>query len=213
MTRSDFLSLLLPAAASAQADRPRFTPDQIHRYDREDTPIAGFSAEGLILDLGGGGEGVVSQMKGQQVVAIDLSARELAEAPGQPLLKIVMDATDLKFLDASFSTLTCFYTLMFVPPDKQARLFEEARRVLRPGGRLLVWDVEIPSPPSPEKKVGVFYFNFILPASTVRTGYGTLYGDQPRGAQNYAALARQAGFDIRAQRHQGRSCFLEFARS
>lgn len=209
MTRSSFLSLLLPSAALAQQARPRFTPEQIHRYEREDTAIPDFSADGLILDLGGGGEGVIAQMKGAQVVAIDLSARELADAPGKPLLKILMDATDLKFLDASFSTLTCFYTLMFIPVDKQLKVLEEARRVLTPGGRLLIWDVEIPPAPSPEEKVGIFYFNFLLPSATVRTGYGTLYGDTTRGPAHYEALARRAGFEIRARRTQGRSFFLE----
>lgn len=203
----------MPAAAAAQEARPRFTPEQIHRYEREDTPIADFPADGLILDLGGGGEGVIAQMKGSQVVAIDLSPRELAEAPGSPLLKIVMDATELKFLDASFSTLTCFYTLMFVPVEKQSKLLEEARRVLKTGGRFLLWDVEVPPPPEPGKKVGIFYFNFLLPAATVRTGYGTLYRETARGAAHYEALARQAGFEVRTRRAQGRSFFLELVKS
>ena len=204
--------MLLPATAVAQEARPRFAPEEIHRYEREDTPIGDFAADGLILDLGGGGEGVISKMKGMQVVAIDLSERELADAPGAPLLKIVMDATELKFLGGSFSTLTCFYTLMFVPVEKQLKVLEEARRVLKPGGRLLVWDVEIPVAPAPEKKVGVFYFTFQLPGKSVKTGYGTLYREMARGARQYEELARQAGFEVIARRSEGRSFFLELKR-
>lgn len=207
------MTLLLAPAAPAQEARPRFTPEQIHRYAREDTPIAPFDAEGLILDLGGGGEGVIGQMKGSQVVAIDLSPRELAEAPGRPLLKIVMDATELKFLDGTFPAVTCFYTLMFVPVEKQLKVLQEAHRVLAPGGRMLVWDVEVPRAPTPEKKVGIFYFTFQLPGREVKTGYGTLYRDEPRGAAHYEALARQAGFAVARRSAHGRSFFLELRRS
>ncbi len=49
---------------------------------------------------------IIEQLKGKQAVAIDLSKRELDEAPGDPLLKIVMDARDLKFVDGSFPTAT-----------------------------------------------------------------------------------------------------------
>ena len=71
-------------------------------------------------------------MKPTQVVAIDLSKRELEEAPAGPL-KIVMDATDLKFLDASFPTATAFFSLMYMCPEIQQRLFAEVPRVLAPG--------------------------------------------------------------------------------
>jgi len=45
------------------------------------------------LDIGGGGEGVIGQMKGKQVIAIDPNRRELEEAADGPL-KIVMDARE-----------------------------------------------------------------------------------------------------------------------
>ncbi len=215
------MNMMIPAVAAAQQERPRFTPEQIHRYERETTPIDDFAASGLILDLGGGGEGVIGQMKRSQVVAIDLSRKELEEAPGGPLLKIVMDATELRFLNSVFQTVTCFYTLMFVPLEKQLKVLEEARRVLAPGGRMLIWDVEVPPPPSPEKKVGIFYFTFQFPGQLpggpagreVRTGYGTLYGEAPRGAAHYQALARQAGFQLASSKTQGRSFFLELQRT
>ena len=42
-----------------------------------------FRDEDLILDLGGGGEGIIGQLRGRQVVALDLRKGELEEsAPG-----------------------------------------------------------------------------------------------------------------------------------
>ena len=69
--------------------------------------------QGWILDIGGGGEGVIGQLMGTQVVAIDRSAAELEEAAPGPL-KIVMDASELRFLDASFSAGTAFFCLMYI---------------------------------------------------------------------------------------------------
>ena len=37
------------------------------------------------MDICGGGEGIIGQMKPAQVIAIDLSKRELEEAPPGPL--------------------------------------------------------------------------------------------------------------------------------
>jgi ubiquinone/menaquinone biosynthesis C-methylase UbiE len=83
-------------------------------FEMQEITVEDFSADGPILDIGGGGEGIIGRMKTTQVVAIDISREELADAPAGPL-KIVMDATDLKFLDGSFATATSFYTLMYIP--------------------------------------------------------------------------------------------------
>jgi 2-polyprenyl-3-methyl-5-hydroxy-6-metoxy-1,4-benzoquinol methylase len=37
--------------------------------------------EGRVLDIGGGGEGLISRQAGNNVIAIDLRADELAEPP------------------------------------------------------------------------------------------------------------------------------------
>lgn len=213
MTRSDFLALMMPASALAQHQAPRFTKEQILYHDRQQVAVAGFPADGLILDIGGGGEGVIAQLKGQQVVAIDPIARELKEASGHPLLQIVMDATDLKFLDASFSTITSFFTLMYIPLDKQEKVFQEAARVLKPGGKMFIWDVEIPAKPDPVHEVVVYRFLFKLPGFEVSTGYGTLFADKPRTSRFYAGLANSAGFRILSETRQGDTFALVLERS
>ena len=94
---------------------------------------------GRILDVGGGGEGVIGRLYPKQVVAIDNDADELYEAPGD-FERLLMDATEMTFPDASFDAATFFYSLMFMTAGEQRAALAEAARVLRPGGRLCVWD-------------------------------------------------------------------------
>ncbi len=175
----------------------------MHSFERQDFTVAGFQAAGYILDIGGGGEGIIGQMKPAQVIAIDLSKQELEEAPAGPL-KIVMDATDLKFLDASFDTATAFFSLMYMRPDVQRRVFAEVFRVLNRGGRWLVWDAVIPRTLENDTRGPVFRFRFHLPGKVVQTGYGTLWPDQPMDLDHYKRLARETGFEIaRAEQQAG----------
>jgi SAM-dependent methyltransferase len=190
MTRSSFLLSLAGAVRAASDDRPKF-----HKFDRQDLTVEDFEASGYVLDIGGGGEGIIGRMKPQQVVAIDLYKRELLESPPGPL-KIIMDATDLKFLDASFDTVTAFFSLMYMKPEIQKKVFAEAFRVLKPGGRWLIWDAVIPTSLDKETQGVVFYFTFQLPKEAVRTGYGTFWPDSPLDLAYYEALARSAGFQV-----------------
>src|SRR3569832_727078 len=109
MTRRLCLQLFGAAAACAQTPKP----DPIVR---EEIALEDFPATGYILDLGGGCRGTIGRIKGEQVVAIDISAKELDEAPGG-FLKILMDASDLKFPKNSFETVTEFFALMFMKPE------------------------------------------------------------------------------------------------
>jgi ubiquinone/menaquinone biosynthesis C-methylase UbiE len=55
--------------------------------------------KGLVIDIGGGGEGVIAQAGGARVVAIDKHMSEIHEARGKALDVpwIVADATALPF--------------------------------------------------------------------------------------------------------------------
>lgn len=171
--------------------------------------LCDFPADGPILDIGGGGEGVIGQIKGSQVVAIDMLLRELAEAPAGPL-KIIMDARDLKFLSCTFQTVTAFFSFMFIHPYDHARVFHEIYRVLAPKGQFMLWDVEIPQRPEPEKDMLVFPLQVQLPSTVINTGYGTPYTEKTVKLEDYITLASRCGFKMMESNRTGQSFFCKF---
>ncbi len=185
-----FLSL---GATSAAQERPK--PDQRLIHAKLEVILPDFPAQGLILDIGGGGEGIIGQLKGKQVVAVDLLKRELEEAPGEPLLKIVMDARDLKFLDKTFPTATVFFTFMYINPTDHAKVFEEIHRVLAPGGRLLIWDAEFPMEADPKQLSVLFPLHITLPKTEINTGYGVRLV-KGQGMAHFIDLAQKTGFEV-----------------
>jgi SAM-dependent methyltransferase len=192
-----------PAPAGAQAKRPASAT-----HPRLDVVVPDFPAQGLILDIGGGGEGVIGQLKGQQVVAIDLLKQELDDAPGRPLLKIVMDARDLKFVDASFPTATVFFTFMYIDPADHEKVFREIHRVLGPGGRLLVWDPIFPEKRDPAHATILFPLRVKLPAKEFGTGYGARFREG-QGADHFVGVAEKAGFQVVSRKNEAGWFFLE----
>ena len=72
--------------------------------------------DGFILDIGGGGEGIIRKLNGKQVVAIGTNEEELEETKNNNL-KIVMDAAEMKFLPKTFEVCTSFFCLMYIPKN------------------------------------------------------------------------------------------------
>lgn len=200
----------LTLASAAQEKRP--AANEIWLAGRQTVTIENFEARGPILDIGGGGEGVIGQLKGTQVIAIDLSKRELEEAPSGPLVKIVMDARDLKFLDGAFDTATVFFTFMYIQSSDHEQVLRELHRVLRPGGRLLIWDVVFPKIEDVTKKSALFWFSFKLPDKTINTGYGVRLPPGEQGLPHFEELAQEAGFAVIAKKADQRWFFLELAK-
>ena len=143
---------------------------------------------GSILDIGGGGEGVIGRMYGSQVIAIDVSREELDEAPAA-CVKIVMDATAMTFPDGSFDHATSFYTLMYMTAEQQRMALREATRVLRPGGTLHVWDAAFPAP-YPEPFLA--QLDIDAAGAPVHTTYGVIKLDG-QSADSIVAMAVDAG--------------------
>ena len=197
MTRRICLQVLIAAAACAQ------TPVTTE-VEREEIVIPDFAASGYILDLGGGCRGTIGRLKGEQVVAIDISMKELNEAPSG-FLKILMDASDLKFPDKSFRTVTAFFALMFMKPEIHRKVFDEAYRVLAPGGQWLIWDASIPVRSAGADNTFLIHLHTKLPKESINYGYSVQRLDVERDATYYRALAEQAGFRVASIEVLGRN--------
>lgn len=147
---------------------------------------------GFILDIGGGGEGVIGKLNGRQVVAIDTSEEEPQETKNEAL-KVMMDATDLKFLPNCFDASTAFFSLMYIPKEKHTQVFKEVKRVLKDGGKFLLWDVKIPER---QKNFRVFAVRLkIKLPQEVETGYGTVW-NKTQDIEYFKHVAAAAGFKI-----------------
>ena len=156
---------------------------------------------GSILDIGGGGEGIIGQQYGKSVIAIDMSKEELEEAPDGPI-KLVMDARNMAFLDSMFDSATLFYTLMYMTPEDVGRTLSECRRVLAPGGKLVIWDMDIPRNTTPDKQYYVIYLDVAIEGRTIHTGYGTRW-NKTQSMEDIAAAAKRCGFAIAEKRAAG----------
>jgi len=211
------LLLALPAelwaagTPSSQEEKPdhhtRPREEEMLITDLGTLVLEDFPAEGYILDLGGGGEGVIGQLKGREAISIDISKRELEEAPGDAL-KIVMDATDLKFLDGTFGTTASFFTLMYIPQDLHPKVFAEAFRVMKPGGVFRIWDAVFDTAPE-GKKIAVVRLSIQLPHTLIGTGYGTRFPPERHDLDYYRRLARAAGFEESTARDESDWFYLE----
>lgn len=178
-------------------------------FDRQDVVVHDFPADGFILDIGGGGEGVIGQLKGNQAISIDPYKDELENAPSTNL-KIVMDGRDLKFLDNTFGTAAIFYTLMYINSQDHEKVFQEVKRVLKHGGRLLIWDVNLPVWKDASRELGIYRFKFKLPQKEIVTGYGARFPQTAdQNLQYYTNLATKAGFRVVAAQNNEPSFYLE----
>lgn len=190
---------------------PEITEDRVFYFEKQEVIVNDFDSPPYILDIGGGGEGVIGKLKGKQVIAIDPNKRELEGAAAEPL-KIIMDARDLQFLDCTFNTATSFFTLMYIKAPDHERVFNEVFRVLTPGGMFLIWDVVFPQRLDEEKDIAVFPLLVKLPHEEINAGYGVLWPEEGRDPSYYVKLAEAAGFNVAEQREKDRVFFLKLRR-
>jgi len=155
-----------------------------------------------IVDLGGGGEGVIGRLRGRQVVAVDIRQGELDDAPDGPT-KVVGDARALPFPDGSFDAATAFFFLMYVQDADRDKVLAEGYRVLRPGGTFRIWDAVIPEPPENPPRLFVVPVRVSLPRATVRTAYGTGWQGKAMSCDGLAARAEAVGFTVIEKEQRG----------
>lgn len=146
---------------------------------------------GSILDIGGGGEGIIGRLYKSAVTAVDNMQEELDEAPSC-CKKLLMDAAALDFADESFDNVTFFYSLMYMNTDVKAKAIEEACRVLKTGGVLTIWDVEFESAYPDAFSVEL---DIILPKENVCTEYGIIGTDVAQSAKSIISMCCECGLN------------------
>jgi len=154
--------------------------------------------EGLILDIGGGGEGLVSRIEGSKVCAVDIRMSEIREAQihGPPSNWFVGDGQALCFQDDVFDIATLWFSLGYMSDwSIKQSVLEESHRVLVKGGRLSILGSKIPKDCEPL----IFWGLFTLPDGTVsQTGYG-VRGGQGQTLDRIVKLLEKTGFKIQSQ--------------
>jgi ubiquinone/menaquinone biosynthesis C-methylase UbiE len=91
-----------------------------------------------VLELGAGWCDFANSVRARRVVAMDLD-RTVERAAGPGVTPVVGDCTDLGvFDDATFDVVFASNLLEHLERDASTRLLSEAKRVLRPGGRLVL---------------------------------------------------------------------------
>lgn len=161
---------------------------------------------GRILDLGGGGEGVIGRIYGRAVTAIDICPDELEDAPGD-FERICMDARRLEFPDGCFDSVTAFYFLMYLFPEDRGAVFSEAARVLKSGGRMYVWDAAYgPAFPEPH----LVELNIDAAGERISTTYGVLGEGMSLSLDDILRCAAEAGLQLAGKRLEGGHFYLIF---
>ena len=171
-----------------------------------------FEMEGRILDIGGGGEGVIGQLKGSQVIAIDPSKRELEEAPKNESLNIIMDGKDLKFLDNTFDSVTAFFTLMYIPLKDHETVFKEIHRVLKKEGEFFLWDLIIPPSDDRKEEIYIIALKIKVNENIINTGYGTRW-KKDQNADFFLQLGKDVGFEVIEEKIAEDTFFIKFIKS
>lgn len=147
---------------------------------------------GRLLDIGGGGEGVIPQAGGAQVVAIDKLISEIHEArdraPGTPWM--VADATQLPCRHNCFDNATAFFSCMYMSDDVKEAVFRETRRALKAGGELWIWDARM----ARNSDVSAIRLQVdVRGTHTIDTTYGV--GTKYQSVARFCAQLEEAGFE------------------
>jgi SAM-dependent methyltransferase len=165
--------------------------------------IEPIETEGYILDIGGGGEGIIGKLNGRNAISIDLSFLTRQDSDS---LKILMDASDLKFLSCQFEVAAAFFTFMYIENDDHPKVFREVYRVLKDGGRFLIWDSRIPDS-FEDKRFFVLPLEILLPEERVESTYGVKLDHQSLPC--FKELASRSGFEVTGEWEREGIFFLE----
>jgi len=176
----------------------RYLNSQLHEVSIKRT----ISKDDRILDIGGGGEGIIGKLYGKNVVSIDHLLEELEETNNESL-KIVMKAENMDFLDDSFDHVTLFFTLMYMDSKIKEKVLKESFRVLRNGGTLSIWDINIPKYCGGDKDIFLAHLNIKLPEESIKVAYGIKMKEDTHDMDTIKKYCETIGFKFIKQECNG----------
>ncbi len=148
---------------------------------------------GRVLDIGGGGEGIIAQLGGARICAIDKYLSEIYEArhKAPDTLWLTADAINLPYKTHSFDNATAFFSCMYMSNAVKAKVFQETLRVLKPGGELWIWDTVITT------RSKVFAIRLQIDLAGIRVA-NTAYGVKAKNqsAASISTLLQTAGYTV-----------------
>ncbi len=148
---------------------------------------------GSIIDIGGGGEGVIAQIGKDRVTAIDKLQAEIDEAidKAPEANWMVANALNLPFENEEFNNATSFFSGMYMSNEDKRKVIKEIYRVISLGGELWIWDSKIDT----DKERFLIVLTISLPGKEkFNTGYGTKITKQDENM--YKEYLEEAGFSI-----------------
>ena len=151
--------------------------------------------KGLILDIGGGGEGLVSRLEGQRVCAVDIRFDKIQEARLYDVHSqwTLADACSSCFRDASFKVATFWFSMgYFHNSELKFAALAEAYRCMKEDAVLSIIAVKITS----NEKKHVFNARFALPDGSISQIGFAVRGKQNQTMATVSKLVKSAGFKI-----------------
>lgn len=125
----------------AEAYLQQRSPDDAE-LDLLDTFVEHLPSTARVLDAGcGSGDPVTASLASDfGVVGLDISRRQVELARDRvPVARFLQgDLISLPFANATFDGLVAFHSIIHVPTERHAEVYQEFERVLRPGGHILV---------------------------------------------------------------------------
>ncbi|TFG05035.1 class I SAM-dependent methyltransferase [Candidatus Thorarchaeota archaeon] len=165
-------------------------------------PLKHIPDEGRVLDIGGGGEGLVSRLEGKRVCAVDVLLNKIREARIYSVESqwIQNDARALAVRDRVFDTVTCWFSLSYLPEVNDKRqVLVEAHRVLKGGGLLSIIGMNIPG----NTVKHVFDAEFVLPDDYVSKMSYAVSGGQEQTLEALIELGKETVFQIEGESDHG----------